>query len=155
MQHAIFIGEHELAIDEKNRLLVPADIRRSIDPQRDGEGFYLVVGQNRKPWLWPQRTYEDIVSQRENDLTPDEDMLAFDQIYFAMASRVEPDKQGRILVPEKILRRTGTGKEITLLGVRDHLELWNRSDWDGRYEQNLDRISELALKARQARKSPQ
>jgi MraZ protein len=154
VQHAIFIGEHELSIDEKGRLLVPAEIRRSIDPDRDGGAFYLVVGQNRKPWLWPQRTYEEIVSQRENDLTPDEDMLAFDQLYFAMASRVEPDKQGRILVPDKILRRTGTSKEVTLLGVRDHLELWNRSDWEGRFEQNLDRLSELALKARQARKSP-
>ena len=154
MQHAIFIGEFELSIDHKGRLLVPADLRRSIDPARDGDAFYLVVGVNRKPWLWPAKTYEEIVSQSEQDLTPDEDTLAFDQIYFAMASRVEPDKQGRILIPDKVLRRTGTEKEITLIGAKDHLELWNRPDWDRRFEENLDRLQELAIKRRQARKQP-
>ncbi len=154
MQHAIFIGEFELSIDHKGRLLCPAELRRCIDPARDGEAFYLVVGVNRKPWLWPEKTYERIVSQEESDLTPDEDELAFNQIYFAMASRVEPDKQGRILIPDKVLRRTGTEKEITLIGAKDHLELWNRPDWDRRFEENLDRLQELAIKRRQARKQP-
>lgn len=153
MQHAIFIGDFELSIDHKGRLLVPAELRRSIDPARHGDGFYLVVGVNRKPWLWPERVYEEIVSQREHDLMPDEDMLAFDQVYFSGASRIEPDKQGRILIPDKILRRTKTGKDVTLIGARDHLELWTREDWDRKFEENLDRMPELARRAREARKS--
>jgi len=58
----------------------------------------------------------------------------FDQMYFALAARVEPDAQGRILVPAKTLRRTNTGREITLVGMRNRLELWNRSDWDAQVE---------------------
>ena len=151
MQHAILTGEFELSIDEKNRLLIPAEIRKSIDPARDGEAFFLTVGVNRKPWLYPEKYYQALVSQRQQDLMPDEDLLLFDQMNFSMASRVEPDKQGRIVLPEKLLRRTSTGKDVTLIGVRNHLELWNRAEWEARFEANLEKLGEIALKAKQAR----
>ena len=62
MLHAVLYGEHELTIDDKNRLLVPAEIRKSLSPERDGEAFFLVIGRNRKPWLYPERYYEHLVS---------------------------------------------------------------------------------------------
>jgi MraZ protein len=154
LRHLVLYGEYELSIDDKNRMLVPSEVRKSIDPERDGEAFFLVVGVNRVPWLYPERYYENLVSRDPGDVTPDEQKLAFDQMNFAMASRLEWDKQGRVLIPDKTLKRTGTGKEVTLIGVRDHLELWNRSDWEARREQLLDRSSEVALRAKQARQGP-
>ena len=153
MQHAILYGEHELTLDDKNRLLVPAEIRKSLDPERDGQAFFLVVGQNHKLWFYPEQYYGQLVAQSQQDITLDEDVLAFDQMHFARASRAEWDKQGRIVIPEKALRRGGLGREVTLIGVRDHLELWNRSDWDAREQELSRRHSEIALRARQARKT--
>jgi MraZ protein len=135
VQHAILYGEHELTIDDKNRLLIPAEIRKSLDPERDGESFFLVIGRNRKPWLYAEKYYQHLVSLRQQELTPDEDVLAFDQYHFAMVSQVEWDKQGRIQLRDKTLKRTGTLKEVTLIGARDHLELWNRSEWENRFEE--------------------
>jgi len=43
---------------------------------------------------------------------------------------------------------------VTLIGVRDHLELWNRGDWEPHFEQLLSRGSEVALRAKQARQTP-
>jgi DNA-binding transcriptional regulator/RsmH inhibitor MraZ len=40
----VLYGEFELAIDEKNRLLVPAEVRRALDPERDGEAFFITAG---------------------------------------------------------------------------------------------------------------
>jgi MraZ protein len=149
--HAIFDGEYELTIDEKSRLLVPAEVRKCLNPERDGTGFVLIVGVNRRPWLYPDKAYEAIVSQAEEDFIPDEDTLAFDQLFFAMASRVELDKQGRILIPDKTLRRTATGREVVMIGARSHLEIWNRSDWESQFNENLSRLGELAKRARKAR----
>ncbi|MCC6240960.1 MAG: division/cell wall cluster transcriptional repressor MraZ, partial [Phycisphaerales bacterium] len=95
-----------------------------------------------------------MVAQIQQELAPTEDALAFDQMHFAMASRLEWDKQGRVLIPEKTLKRTELGKEITLIGVRDHLELWNRNDWDAHREALLARSAEIALKAKQVRQNP-
>ncbi len=135
MNHAILYGEHELSIDEKNRMLIPVEVRKSLKPDRDGAAFFVVIGRNRKPWLYAEKYYEHLVSQRQQQLTPDEDALAFDQYHFAMVSLREIDAQGRILLPDKTLKRTGTNKEVTLIGARDHLEIWNREDWESRFQE--------------------
>jgi MraZ protein len=154
VRHLLLYGEYELNVDEKNRLLIPSEVRRQIDPERDGEAFFLIVGVNRVPWIYPERYYEELVSRRPAELTPAEDILAFDQLNFALASRLEPDKQGRVLIPEKTLRRSQVSKEVTLIGVRDHLELWNRTEWENRRQALEQRSSEIALLAKRASETP-
>ena len=154
MRHLLLYGEYELNIDEKSRLLIPADVRKQLDPERDGADFFLVVGVNRVPWIYPERYYEELVSKRPAELTPAEDILAFDQLNFALASKLELDNQGRVGIPAKTLRRSGINREVTLIGVRDHLELWNRTDWDNRRQALEQRSSEIALLAKQATETP-
>lgn len=147
----LLVGEYDVTVDEKSRVLVPSEIRKSINAERDGDSFYLVIGVNRNPWLYTERFYEELVSQAPAELSPGEELLAYDQMYFGMASKIDMDKQGRILIPEKTLKRTGLKREITLVGVRDHMELWNRDQWSARQDALLDRMSEVALRAKQAR----
>ncbi|HYO09013.1 MAG TPA: hypothetical protein VER17_08565 [Tepidisphaeraceae bacterium] len=154
MRHLVLYGEYELTIDDKNRMLVPAEIRKQIDPQRDGEAFFLVLGIDGRPWLYPEVVYGNMISRDPTELTPSEDALAYDRMNLGMASRIEWDKQGRVLFPDKFLKRSGVGKDVTLVGVRDHLELWSREDWESERELLAKRRAELALKARQARQSP-
>lgn len=152
MKHGLLYGSHELTIDEKNRLLIPSEIRKQLSPDGESEKLFLIVGVNRKIWAYAEQAYEALCEKQISELSPGEDELMFDQMNFASVSRVEWDKQGRILIPERTLNRTGTDKEVTLIGARDHLEVWNRSDWDA-FETQLDqRRAEIAKKARQARK---
>ena len=72
-----------------------------------------------------------------------------------MASRIEWDKQGRVLFPDKFLKRSGIGKEVTLVGVRDHLELWARSEWEAERQRLMDRMGEVATRARQVKQTPE
>lgn len=147
MRNAIFIGEHDLTLDDKNRLLVPSDVRRVMSPERDGEGFYVIIGVNRKPWLFPERYYELLLDREaetlppEAELNPDLQRLDDWQKRFGMARRVAWDRQGRILLPEATLRRTETQRDVTLVGVRNHLELWNRDDWERRFHELLQPVA--------------
>jgi MraZ protein len=145
----VLFGEYDLTIDEKNRLLVPAEVRRSLDPEADGGAFFVTVGKNRKPWLYPERRYEALVSKLESQLTPADDELAFDQMVFSMASREEWDSQGRLLLKEKYRTRTGLAREITMIGVRDHLEIWNRDDWAKRRDELEGQRAEISARQRQ------
>ena len=111
--------------------------------------LFVLVGLNRKPWFYTENYYRSLVAKRQQDLTPDEDLLLFDQMNFPMITCVEPDKQGRLVLPEKLLRRTGIGKEVTMIGARDHLELWNRAEWEAQFEENLVKLKEIAKKAKQ------
>ena len=154
MRHLLLIGEYDLTIDEKNRLQIPAEIRKSMNSERDGDAFFLVLGLNRKPWLYPERYYEQIVFQAQPELTPGEEQLDFDHVNFALAEKRDWDSQGRMVIPEKTLRRSELTREVTLIGARDHLEIWNRSDWEARREQLLSRSAEVAIRAKQARMTP-
>ena len=154
MRHLLLIGEYDLGIDDKNRLSLPADIRKSINSDRDGDAFFLVLGRNGKPWLYPEKYYEQMVFQEEPEITPEEEELDFDHVHFALADKITWDSQGRMLIPEKTMRRTGLGKEITMIGSRDHLELWDRADWQVRREELLSRRTEVAVRAKKIRRNP-
>jgi MraZ protein len=151
VRHPVLFGEYDLNVDDKNRLLIPSEVRSRIKPEEDGEAWFLVIGTDRRPWLYPERYYEQLVTRAPGDITPANDLHEFDQMHFALASRLEPDKQGRVLLPDKNLKRAGIKKEVTLIGVRDHLELWNRADWEARREELERRGPEIALAAKRAR----
>ena len=153
MAYPLLYGEFELAIDDKNRLLIPAEVRRRIDPDRDGIAFFMKVGTNGVPWMYPERYYEELAMRDVPELVAEEDVWAMDRLNFSLASRLEWDKQGRIVIPDRTLKQTSIGKEVTLTGNRDHLELWNRKSWDQYKEVLATRRSELEFKARQARVS--
>jgi MraZ protein len=153
VRHPVLFGEYELNIDDKNRLLIPSEVRSRINPAEDGEALFLVMGIDRRPWLYPERYYEQLVTRQPGDITPAQDLHAFDQMHFALASRLEPDKQGRVLLPDKILKRAALQKEVTLIGVRDHLELWNRAEWEARREELERRGPEIAFAAKRVREA--
>ena len=115
MRHLLLIGEFELGIDDKNRLSLPSDIRKAINSDRDGDAFFLVLGRNGKPWLYPELYYEQMVFQEQPEITPEEEQLDFDHMNFALADKVTWDSQGRMLIPDKTLKRTGLGKEVTMI----------------------------------------
>jgi DNA-binding transcriptional regulator/RsmH inhibitor MraZ len=125
-------------------MLVPADVRKLMQPQVDGEGFYVIIGRNHKPWLFAERYYDDLLAREsekmntQQELRPDKRRLREWQRRFGMARRIAWDAQGRILFPEMTLRRTETGRDVTLVGVRNHLELWNRAEWEAEYNAILN-----------------
>jgi len=86
---------------------------------------------------------------------PDE-AVAFERISFALASKIELDGQGRLLIGEKLRKRAGLADDITLVGVRDHIELWNNEDWErylsdhmGQYQKQMTQARQLVLQKQQ------
>ena len=155
MRQIVFLDNYDLTVDDKNRILVPSDVRKKFDPEKDGEALVLVGGRDGRLWIYPANYYEEMVRRDAGgDLTPSEETVDFNRMMFGLASRVEWDKQGRVLLPEKALRRHGVGKEVSLVGANDHLELWNRSDWEAEQER-LDAQRALVFeKIRRGKLSP-
>lgn len=154
MRNPVLYGEYDLTIDDKNRVLCPSEVRRCLIPEIHGEALFIVAGINGVPWLYPERYYEEMVAKIPAEMMPGEDMLAFDQVNFAMITRLPWDKQGRLLIPDRVLKRAKLQREVTMIGSRDHLELWNRPEWEARREYLLAKSPEIALRAKQARQQP-
>jgi MraZ protein len=61
---------------------------------------------------------------------------------FAGATEVLPDKQGRIVLPPALLGHAKLVKEVVVAGVRDHVEIWDRTTWR-RYLEDVEGSAEL------------
>lgn len=126
-----FAGTHDLTIDAKNRLAIPFAIRRKLCEERDGHAFYIVPG--RRPGtlaLYPEKYYERLRGDLPADDVLSDEAYEYRQFEYSQSALLDPDGQGRILIPERLLKRVGLDKEVVLIAVRDHLELWRRDDFE-------------------------
>ena len=144
----VLSGKHRLSIDAKNRLLIPASIRKQLIPERDGTCFFIVTGDNEKLWLYPEKVYEAMAEGAPQDLAPGEEQLEFDHLHYGLAERLEWDNQGRVLIPDEEMTETGTGKDVVLFGARNHLEIWNRTDFETHRTSLRARRKEISLRAK-------
>ncbi len=144
-------GEYELTMDDKNRLLIPADLRRSLNPTDDATTLFIKLGVNNVPWMYSAARWMQLASEGDPGMDPGFDDLERQHLHYAMTSKADWDKQGRVVIPERILRKTGTGKDVMLVGSKDHLELWNRAAW----EQYTDELLAMQAQRRKAHQTQQ
>jgi MraZ protein len=117
-----------------------------------GTAFFAILGLNRRTWLYPDLYYRAKATQMPEEMSPDADLLAYAQLKFSLADRVEWDEQGRFVVPERVLRRIDMKSDVTLVGVYDHLELWQRADWVEHNDLLEKNSVEIEAKGKQAMK---
>lgn len=146
----LFTGEYEYTIDSKQRLAIPAEIRSRMSPEIHGEAFYIVPGANGSLWLWPERTFERMTSAIENSLLPGEEMMEFEELMFPQSKLLDIDKAGRIRIPDQLLREYGLGDTVTILGMKDHLELRDPQQWKSQRQDSITKRKEIMVRARLA-----
>src|SRR5215218_251353 len=115
----MLLGEHEHSLDDKNRLTLPAKLREQL-------GDHVVVTRGMDGCLYVYaRDAWDALAARINALDSlSADSRRMQRHFFANASPGELDKQGRIVIPAVLLAQEGIGREVTVTGVYDHLEIW-------------------------------
>lgn len=144
----LLTGEYQHTIDGKSRVLVSNKLRNQIDADEHGSNFYLLLGANGVLCLYPEIYFEQIVlSSSSNAVAPDE-TVSFERMSFALASKIELDAQGRLLINDKLRKRAGLGDDITLIGVRDHIELWNSESWEQYLSDNMSQYQKQMSQAR-------
>ena len=146
----ILTGEYEHTLDEKGRLFVSNRLRGQIDVDEHGSSFYLILGTNGILCLYPEKYFQQIALAGAPGTAAPDEAVAFERLSFALASRVELDRQGRLLLGEKLRKRAKLANTLTLVGVRDHIELWNSNDWEKYLADNLGQYQEQMAHARQA-----
>ena len=133
----MFSGEYSHSLDTKNRLMLPAKLRNAL-----GEELVLAKNVDKCLSLYPKQTWEDFC--RKLDAQPSMQVRAAKRFLIASAFETPQDSQGRILIPQKLYDYAGLTKEVTIIGVGDHLELWDTAAWEAlSAEQNGEEIANL------------
>jgi MraZ protein len=146
----LLTGEYEGTVDEKGRVLISNKFRSQIDCDRDGSNFYLTLGVNGILSLYPEKCFLKLALAESSRTAAPDEATVFERMTFALAGKVELDRQGRLLITEKTRKRANLRNSLTLIGVRDHIELWNSEDWDKYVSDNFLQFQYQTMQARQA-----
>ena len=142
-------GQYEHTLDEKNRLFISNKLRSQVDVEEHGSSFYLAMGVNGILCLYPEIYFQQIALAGAPRTGAPDETVTFERLSFALASKVELDRQGRLLLNEKLKKRASLKNNLTLVGVRDHIELWNTDDWEKYLEDHLALYQQQMAQARQ------
>jgi MraZ protein len=145
----LLTGEYQHVVDNKSRVLISNKLRNQIDVDEHGSNFYLVLGANGILCLYPEKYFEQIALAVAPGTTAPDEAIVFERISFALSSKVELDGQGRLLLNELLRKRAGLKDQITLIGVRDHIELWNTENWEQYVSDHMAQYQKQMSQARQ------
>ncbi len=125
----MFLGEFVHTLDGKGRLTIPAKFRADVDTS-----LVVTRGMDRCLAMFPMDEWEQL-SSRVSDLPmTDRRARAFRRFLFASASKVSPDKQGRVLIPPRLREYAGLDGEVVVAGLNNYIEIWSTEAWQGERE---------------------
>lgn len=120
----MLIGEYTHAIDDKNRLSLPAKFRKIM-----GKKVYITPGLDSCLFVFTPKEWEKIEAKLSEASMGQSDSRSFSRHMFAGASEAEVDSIGRILVPDFLREKANLKNKCVIIGVSSRVEIWNERTW--------------------------
>jgi MraZ protein len=124
----MFAGSHQLSIDDKGRLAIPARFRAQLD------GANVFITRAHKPCLeiYPAAEFHRLAEQIENlDDRRHADLLK--EIFVGHAVETDVDKQGRVLLPQLLRKYAGLDGTVMVVGQIKRFDVWSESGWSKKF----------------------
>jgi MraZ protein len=122
----LLTGTHTRTLDEKKRLGLPKKVRELL---QNPETLFITPGPDGCLWLYTQDGLEQLAAKLDQSPATDAEARVFRRLYFAQTEAVDVDRSGRVLIPDRLIQFASLTHEVALIGVRDHLELWDATRW--------------------------
>jgi MraZ protein len=133
-------GAYDHTLDDKGRISLPARHRAEM-----GENLMLLSGLDGQINVYPfsvwQKAAENMAAQNQA-LKEARDLTRI--LYGAIECQV--DRQGRVLVPPSLRARAHLDTDVVILGMNDHVEIWNQQRWQEMQERLDTEGSQIAEK---------
>ncbi len=125
-------------IDPKGRIIIPTRFRAIIAASGGKKG---VMVSNMDGSLYAYTFDEWMRIERKILAAKSITMRQFKRFFLGNACECICDKQDRILIPQTLREYADITKEIVMVGVLDHFEIWAKERWhkeNQRIEKSLD-----------------
>jgi MraZ protein len=120
-----FRGHFEHSLDAKNRLSIPARFRLAFS-----NGTVLAKDPEPCIAIWPPETHEAIIERALSGLNPmGSQHRKLSRFYQGNSFEVALDASNRVTLPSTLLAHAEIERDVVVVGVGDHLEVWGRERW--------------------------
>ena len=141
----MFVGEFAHAIDEKNRLVLPAKFRAFINDPEDKKGFFIVaspVSGEHCLRLYTMTSWRKVKSKLEQEANKAKDPARYMRFFASRGEFGSLDSQSRLVVPQKLLDYAGLKKDVLMVGNFEWIEVWNVGEYRAATESLDEEISD-------------
>ena len=142
----LLTGTFARSVDEKQRIAIPKRLREVMQVT-GSTGLYITPGTDGSLAIYTEESLAGLAARLAAVSPTQHDVRAFSRLFYAQAERVELDAQGRLRVPPALALLASLGKEAVLLGVQDHLELWDKARWETYLADRSSHYDEIAERA--------
>jgi MraZ protein len=139
-----FFGTFERTLDEKNRLQIPSKLVKEM-PSR----FYVLKGFEGCLSIYEEAEFNALLSKLESLSFLNETARGYIRLASASASEFDVDSHGRITLSSELAKTYHIGSEVTLIGVLDHFELWDKTSYGKYLSEKAPSYEEMAAKSSQ------
>ena len=118
----MLMGTYQHNIDSKGRVIMPAKFREEL-----GGVFYITRGLDN--CLSVLKSDWDSLGEKLRGL-PSSQTKDIQRFLFSGAAELEPDKQGRVLIPQPLRDYAGLTKDVVIIGTGLKAEIWDLDRWN-------------------------
>jgi len=122
-------GNYSHAVDDKGRVAIPARFREALSGRLQDERLVVTNFKRReRPCLdvYPVASWERFLEKVTDKKRFSPRVGAFEDWYVGNAADVEPDTQGRILIPPPLRSFAQIERDVMIVGLTDKFRIWNR-----------------------------
>jgi MraZ protein len=139
-------GTYERILDEKLRIAIPKPLRKQLS-QEEELVVFVVPGLDGCLDLFSAEGFEERSKRLEEHATNQAGSRNFFRMLFPAAEEISVDPQGRIRIPERLVKHAALKHDLVLVGVRDHAEIWDKTAWESLLAKNAPEFDNLGSKA--------
>lgn len=133
------MGEYQHTLDTKQRLIIPAKFRDQL-----GSQFVVTRGLDGCLFGYPMSEWQLLEQKLKALPLTKRDARAFVRFLYSAATVCTLDKQGRINIPDPLVKYAGLSKKCMVVGVSNRLEIWDSDRWDAYNADTADNFDEIA-----------
>lgn len=133
-------GEFKSTLDAKGRMNFPVKLREEL-----GKSFVIskTIGEHCIK-VYSKEDWDSLVESIRQ--MPQVKTAGIQRFLFGSAFEVEPDKQGRVLIPAPLREYAGLQTDIVIVGLEGRAEIWDKQKWDGFNDAlNMDELLAAAM----------
>ena len=132
----MFRGNHPTRVDEKGRLKLPAELKRTIDEQYGGGQFYITSRDGQVAQIYPFEEWQRIEEKlaKVSNFNPAKKKFLDRVNYYGQM--VEIDGQGRLLIPQLLRESAEVKGDVLVFGNLTYLEVRNAEAFRKHLEAN-------------------
>ncbi len=131
MEH-MFLGEFTHTVDEKGRVTIPSRFRADM-----AQGIVITRGFDGCLTVYPLDEWKTLAKRVSALPITDRSARDFRRFVFASACDAAPDRQGRVLIPSRLLEYAHIDDQVVIVGMNTYLEIWSPDSW-GAVCQNVE-----------------